>query len=356
MKLAAASPTDCYILHAESEDSPARLGRADLPAKTFTAIPLPAGPEPWPFSHNEICWTPQQGELLLVRYGDHDLFFRCYGHGDQKWNQQGLNIQHNDFGGVSAVIGIIAIALAIAVAIEAAKERKKEASGPTTYKVTVNDMHYEINSTLAGIQERMDRIFVHVLNQLEAWRKHVSEDLGALIVVGRLAKAQVWSAEALGEGVDPKDPAEIVVATQTSHKAYYEACVRTYAKALLRHFMMMWVTGYGISPDQMFTPRPTHTYPRFPSLHHAIVSPIAKSEAVKLHSAFLSWDSSRYGFLIQKGERRDNSDSAVWNDMGAPVGTDLVVFLYAHGATREGIANDWDLLINDGMCIDWGHD
>ena len=60
---------------------------------------------------------------------------------------------------------------------------------------------------------------------------------------------------------------------------------------------------------------------------------------------------------MQKGERRDTSIGmmSVWPDMGAPVGTDLVVFLYAHGATREGIANDWDLVINDGMCIDWGH-
>jgi hypothetical protein len=260
----------------------------------------------------------------------------------------------------AAVIGVVAIALAIAVAIEADKERK-EASEPPTFKVTVNDTHYEINSTLAGIQERMDQIFVGILDQLEAWRKHVSEDLGALIVVGRLAKAQVWSAEDLVKVDHPGQPTEILRATQTSLKAYYQACVRTYGKALLRHFMMVAMVRSEDS-DWVFTPRPTRTYPRYPFWAWHRNSKIDKSNVGELHTAPRTWGRATLRgvevsdvYLMQKGERRDTNVTENWDDMGAPAGTDLLKFLIAHGATRDDIANNWNLVINDAMCVDWGH-
>jgi hypothetical protein len=252
----------------------------------------------------------------------------------------------------AAIIGLVAIALAIAAAVVAAEEEKKKGAEQPTFKVTVNDSHYVINSTLAGIQERVDQIFVGILDQFEGWKKLVSQDLGALIVVGRLAKAQVWSTEDLPRVDDPKQPAEIERASRTTLKAYYEACVRTYAKALLRHFVTVALPGRERF-DQIFTPRPSNTYPRFPYLGWSVIS-----DALQMHSASLYWDMSRGAYLMQKGEHRDTSGNwqqATPHDVGAPVGADLLYFLIAHGATRDDIASNWNLIINDAMCWDWGH-
>jgi hypothetical protein len=255
----------------------------------------------------------------------------------------------------AAIVGIVAIALAVAAKIVADQEEK--ASKPE-FEVSVNDSHYVINSTLAGIQQRVDQIFVGMLDQLEAWKRWVSQDLGALIVVGRLAKAQVWSTEDLPRVDDPKQ-SEIERATRTvpSIKAYYEACVRTYAKALLRHFMMVAVQG-AKDPFQMFSPLPTTIYPRWP--FHGLWSweyndGADKSSVGPMHMAWMSWECfTGRGYLMQKGAYRDPGAQS-WEDLGAPVGTDLVKFLIAHGATTDDIANNWDLIINDGMCQDWGH-